>query len=191
MSDEDLDERWAAQNRLPLPFETSHPGLFAVGDVRSGSTKRVAGAVGEGIRLCRSCAPVPELRALTPPTPRIRWVGGVRFWSKNSIRCVATCSAWVRMPMWPEPATSRYSQPGILGGPAGVALRRVDVVLKSEDQTGHTHLRPARLRAGSGDQASAASYWPSRPRLGHTAISPISDSQVLHNSSSWKSAFGR
>jgi thioredoxin reductase (NADPH) len=48
LSAEDLDERWAAQNRLPLPFETSHPGLFAVGDVRSGSTKRVAGAVGEG-----------------------------------------------------------------------------------------------------------------------------------------------
>jgi thioredoxin reductase (NADPH) len=45
---EDLDERWAAQDRLPLPFETSHPGLFAVGDVRAGSTKRVAGAVGEG-----------------------------------------------------------------------------------------------------------------------------------------------
>jgi thioredoxin reductase (NADPH) len=31
-----------------LPFETSLPGLFAVGDVRSGSTKRVATAVGEG-----------------------------------------------------------------------------------------------------------------------------------------------
>ncbi len=30
------------------PFETSCPGLFAVGDVRSGSTKRVAAAVGEG-----------------------------------------------------------------------------------------------------------------------------------------------
>ena len=48
LSAEDLDERWAAQGRLPLPFETSHPGLFAVGDVRSGSTKRVAAAVGEG-----------------------------------------------------------------------------------------------------------------------------------------------
>jgi thioredoxin reductase (NADPH) len=43
-----LDDRWAALGRLPLPFETSHPGLFAVGDVRSGSTKRVAAAVGEG-----------------------------------------------------------------------------------------------------------------------------------------------
>ncbi len=29
-------------------YETSHPGIFAVGDVRSGSVKRVASAVGEG-----------------------------------------------------------------------------------------------------------------------------------------------
>jgi thioredoxin reductase (NADPH) len=34
--------------RAPLPFETSTPGVFAVGDVRYGSIKRVAGAVGEG-----------------------------------------------------------------------------------------------------------------------------------------------
>lgn len=34
--------------RGPLPFETSQPGVFAVGDVRYGSVKRVAGAVGEG-----------------------------------------------------------------------------------------------------------------------------------------------
>jgi thioredoxin reductase (NADPH) len=34
--------------REPLPFETSIPGVFAVGDVRSGSLKRVAAAVGEG-----------------------------------------------------------------------------------------------------------------------------------------------
>ena len=34
--------------RDPLPFETSIPGVFAVGDVRSGSLKRVAAAVGEG-----------------------------------------------------------------------------------------------------------------------------------------------
>ena len=33
---------------LPLPFETSVPGVFAVGDVRSGSMKRVAAATGEG-----------------------------------------------------------------------------------------------------------------------------------------------
>jgi thioredoxin reductase (NADPH) len=34
--------------RPPLPFETSLPGVFAAGDVRYGSVKRVAGAVGEG-----------------------------------------------------------------------------------------------------------------------------------------------
>ena len=35
-------------DRDPLALETSVPGLFAAGDVRSGSTKRVAAAVGEG-----------------------------------------------------------------------------------------------------------------------------------------------
>lgn len=35
-------------DRDPLPLETSVPGLFAAGDVRCGSTKRVAAAVGEG-----------------------------------------------------------------------------------------------------------------------------------------------
>jgi thioredoxin reductase (NADPH) len=35
-------------DRDPFPLETSVPGLFAAGDVRSGSTKRVAGAVGDG-----------------------------------------------------------------------------------------------------------------------------------------------
>ena len=34
--------------RAPYMFETSLPGVFAVGDVRSGSVKRVASAVGEG-----------------------------------------------------------------------------------------------------------------------------------------------
>jgi thioredoxin reductase (NADPH) len=34
--------------RSPLAFETSVPGVFAVGGVRHGSVKRVAGAVGEG-----------------------------------------------------------------------------------------------------------------------------------------------
>ena len=36
------------QGRDPLPFETSTSGVFAVGDVRHGSLKRVAAAVGEG-----------------------------------------------------------------------------------------------------------------------------------------------
>jgi thioredoxin reductase (NADPH) len=35
-------------NRLPQPHETTVPGVFAIGDVRRGSVKRVASAVGEG-----------------------------------------------------------------------------------------------------------------------------------------------
>ena len=49
-----LDERWESLGRRPLAFETSLPGLFAVGDVRSGSMKRVAAAVGEGSSAVRS-----------------------------------------------------------------------------------------------------------------------------------------
>jgi thioredoxin reductase (NADPH) len=54
LGEEHLDERWEALGRRPLPFETSYPGLFAAGDVRAGSTKRVAAAVGEGSAAVRS-----------------------------------------------------------------------------------------------------------------------------------------
>ncbi|MGH8913825.1 MAG: FAD-dependent oxidoreductase [Acidimicrobiia bacterium] len=40
-------------DRDPLPLETSVPGIFAAGDVRHGSIKRVAGAVGEGATAIR------------------------------------------------------------------------------------------------------------------------------------------
>jgi thioredoxin reductase (NADPH) len=40
-------ECWPLE-RDPFPLETSRVGLFAAGDVRHGSTKRVAAAVGEG-----------------------------------------------------------------------------------------------------------------------------------------------
>jgi thioredoxin reductase (NADPH) len=39
---------WRANKRRPAPLETSLPGIFAAGDVRSGSVKRCAAAVGEG-----------------------------------------------------------------------------------------------------------------------------------------------
>jgi thioredoxin reductase (NADPH) len=51
---EDLGETWAALGRTPLPFETSVPAVFAAGDVRLGSMKRVAAAVGEGASAVRS-----------------------------------------------------------------------------------------------------------------------------------------
>jgi thioredoxin reductase (NADPH) len=39
---------WKANKHQPGPLETSLPGIFAAGDVRSGSVKRCAAAVGEG-----------------------------------------------------------------------------------------------------------------------------------------------
>jgi thioredoxin reductase (NADPH) len=39
---------WRGVGRSPYPFETSRPGIFAAGDVRSGSVKRCGAAVGEG-----------------------------------------------------------------------------------------------------------------------------------------------
>ena len=38
----------SAAARTPLPLETSMPGVFAIGDVRAASTKRVGAAIGEG-----------------------------------------------------------------------------------------------------------------------------------------------
>jgi len=43
----DATRGWSL-DRPPLPLETSLPGVFAAGDVRHGSVKRVASAVGEG-----------------------------------------------------------------------------------------------------------------------------------------------
>jgi thioredoxin reductase (NADPH) len=43
----DIGEDWPLR-RAPYMLETSQPGIFAVGDVRAGSMKRVAAAVGEG-----------------------------------------------------------------------------------------------------------------------------------------------
>ena len=42
------ENAWRRLSREPYPLETSLPGVFAAGDVRSGSIKRVASAVGEG-----------------------------------------------------------------------------------------------------------------------------------------------
>jgi thioredoxin reductase (NADPH) len=41
-------DRWRGAGRAPFLLETSLPGVFAAGDVRSGSAKRVSSAVGEG-----------------------------------------------------------------------------------------------------------------------------------------------
>ncbi len=48
LSQEDLAAAHWPLERSPYLFETSRPGVFAVGDVRCGNIKRVASAVGEG-----------------------------------------------------------------------------------------------------------------------------------------------
>jgi len=42
------DKGFVRTGSSSLPLETSIPGVFAVGDVRAGSVKRVGGAIGEG-----------------------------------------------------------------------------------------------------------------------------------------------
>jgi thioredoxin reductase (NADPH) len=54
LDDASLGTTWSDLGRRPLPFETSEPRVFATGDVRSGSMKRVAAAVGEGASAVRS-----------------------------------------------------------------------------------------------------------------------------------------
>jgi thioredoxin reductase (NADPH) len=45
--------RWPLSDREPHLLETVRPGVFAAGDVRSGASKRVAGAVGDGAMVVR------------------------------------------------------------------------------------------------------------------------------------------
>ena len=47
LTGQDTGTRWPLR-RTPFLLETSMPGVFAVGDVRRGTVKRVASAVGEG-----------------------------------------------------------------------------------------------------------------------------------------------
>ena len=54
LTDRQLPEALIEGRSTALPFETSVPGVFAAGDVRHGSMKRVAAAVGEGSSAVRS-----------------------------------------------------------------------------------------------------------------------------------------
>ncbi len=54
LTDRQLPGSLGAETANALPFETSRFGVFAVGDVRHGSMKRVASAVGEGSSAVRS-----------------------------------------------------------------------------------------------------------------------------------------
>jgi thioredoxin reductase (NADPH) len=65
LTDRQLSSPLSAEPSTSLPFETSTPGVFAAGDVRYGSMKRVAAAVGEGSSAVRS---VHERLALSAPS---------------------------------------------------------------------------------------------------------------------------
>ena len=50
----DFARHWDGTDRRPLMLECTRRGVFAIGDVRGGSTKRVAAAVGDGALVARS-----------------------------------------------------------------------------------------------------------------------------------------
>jgi thioredoxin reductase (NADPH) len=50
----DFSRHWNGADRSPLMLECTRRGVFAIGDVRRGSTKRVAAAVGDGALVVRS-----------------------------------------------------------------------------------------------------------------------------------------
>jgi thioredoxin reductase (NADPH) len=60
---------------MPAPLESSVPGVFAVGDVRSGSVKRVGGAIGEGAaavaQIHQYLATLPAAQEATQRTTRV------------------------------------------------------------------------------------------------------------------------
>jgi hypothetical protein len=62
----DSGQHWQLQ-RAPFLFETTTPGVFAAGDVRHGSVKRVASAMGEGSIVIRL---VQDYLALAPTMRR-------------------------------------------------------------------------------------------------------------------------
>ena len=63
---EQLTQFGWTQARVPHLFETSRQGVFAVGDVRANSVKRVASAVGEG-SVCIQLVHKAIVEATAPP----------------------------------------------------------------------------------------------------------------------------
>ena len=72
----DIPTRWWADGLPPANLETTVPGVFAAGDIRAGSMKRVASASGEGASVVPLGAQLARPDRLSRPRPRTRG-GGV------------------------------------------------------------------------------------------------------------------
>jgi thioredoxin reductase (NADPH) len=68
---------------VPAPLESSVPGVFAVGDVRSGSVKRVGGAIGEG---AAAVAQIHQYLAAARPEPKATATTNVSHRQAVSVR---------------------------------------------------------------------------------------------------------
>ena len=67
-----------ARDHHPALLETSVPALFAVGDVRSGSVKRVGGAIGEGAAVVAMIHQHLAAAQVVPATAQCDWVRSCR-----------------------------------------------------------------------------------------------------------------
>ena len=90
----------SAVGRAPAPLESSVPGVFAVGDVRSGSVKRVGGAIGEG---AAAVAQIHQYLAATHPVSGAERNGrGLKSCSRSSFDFTWTANTnrcdWGRLP---------------------------------------------------------------------------------------------
>ena len=84
-------DRWPLTNREPCTVETTCPGVFAAGDVRSNTTKRVAFAVGDGV--WRSPARTGCSRSFDGREVRGGGEGVERVWQRCWIRFQAQSSS--------------------------------------------------------------------------------------------------
>jgi len=69
-SDLEKHERFSSEwtiDRHPLSLETNFPGIFAIGDVRANTAKRMAAAIGDGANAVNQVAEYFTLQKLTPP----------------------------------------------------------------------------------------------------------------------------
>ncbi len=108
----EVDGKAWSLSREPLTYETSLPGVFAVGDVRLGSMKRVASAVGEGAGVVQSIhqyleEPKARRSAMTGSVwPRTLPWHGLQDTSRKVVWARARAISSAQPSEWGGPATA-------------------------------------------------------------------------------------